>query len=201
MDPYRTLGVLRSCTRKEVKDAFLARVPSAHPDHGGEDLTFIQLRAAYEQVLSELDRRARTTPDTNRPSRTPREDGTTTPLDPTKNLDLVLHDEHDQKSAGPVITTDRYIAYFHRVSANAMRGQAERRWKLTRTAGPIFLLYLVFLAPVAGCLSGAATILDLEREAHIAGWTPESVSAMGLLLINLASFLPACLIVWMNDPG
>jgi len=75
MDPYRILGVARGCTREEVKEAFRAKVPSAHPDRGGEDLTFIQLRAAYEQILAELDRRPR--PNTNWPARVPRDDGTT----------------------------------------------------------------------------------------------------------------------------
>ena len=59
MDPHQVLGLARSCTREEAKEAFLAKAASAHPDHGGEEVTFIQLRAAYEQVLAELDRRRR----------------------------------------------------------------------------------------------------------------------------------------------
>ena len=55
MDPYRTLGVSRGCNREEVKEAFRVRVQHVHPDHGGEDVSFIRLRMAYEQILAELD--------------------------------------------------------------------------------------------------------------------------------------------------
>ena len=76
MDPYRTLGVTRSCTHDAVKEAFLARVPLAHPDHGGKDLAFIELRAAYEKIIAALtDRRSRPRPDTDWRPPEPRDDG------------------------------------------------------------------------------------------------------------------------------
>jgi hypothetical protein len=56
MDPYRTLGVLRGCTRQEAKDAFRARAWRVHPDRGGEEQAFVVLDAAYKQILEELDR-------------------------------------------------------------------------------------------------------------------------------------------------
>jgi hypothetical protein len=59
MNPYLTLGVARGCTRNEVKQAFLIKAQSAHPDHGGDDASFVELRTAYEQILKELDRRSR----------------------------------------------------------------------------------------------------------------------------------------------
>ena len=54
MDPYRTLGVARGCTREEVKAAFRAKVRLAHPDRGGDELEFINFCAAYKQLLSNL---------------------------------------------------------------------------------------------------------------------------------------------------
>jgi hypothetical protein len=56
MDPYLTLGVAKGCSLQEVKDAFRTKARTAHPDRGGEVLSFVQLRTAYEQILSELDR-------------------------------------------------------------------------------------------------------------------------------------------------
>jgi curved DNA-binding protein CbpA len=66
MNPYHLLGVATDCTRAEVRQAFLLKAQHAHPDHGGEDPSFVQIRAAYEQILRELDRRpglAAQTPD------------------------------------------------------------------------------------------------------------------------------------------
>jgi curved DNA-binding protein CbpA len=56
MDPYEILGVARGCTHPKVREAFLVKVRRAHPDHGGDDTSFAQLRAAYEQILDELNR-------------------------------------------------------------------------------------------------------------------------------------------------
>jgi curved DNA-binding protein CbpA len=58
MDAYVILEVSRVCTREEVKETFRSRVHSAHPDRGGDGEAFIQLCAAYHQILDELDRRA-----------------------------------------------------------------------------------------------------------------------------------------------
>ncbi len=55
MDPYLTLGVAKGSNREAVKEAFRVRVQHVHPDHGGEELSFIRLRTAYEQILAELD--------------------------------------------------------------------------------------------------------------------------------------------------
>jgi DnaJ domain len=54
MDPYRTLGVARGCTREEVKAAFRAKVRLAHPDRGGDEQAFINFCAAYKQLLKDL---------------------------------------------------------------------------------------------------------------------------------------------------
>ena len=66
MNPYDLLGVARGCTRDEVRQSFLRKAQYAHPDHDGEDPSLVQFRAAYEQILKELDRRpslAAETPD------------------------------------------------------------------------------------------------------------------------------------------
>ena len=98
MDPYLTLDVSRDCTRDEVKEAFRSKAQHAHPDRGGEELTFIQLRAAYNQILVELDRR---------PSR-----GTTrSPIPPD-----------------PGDTQEAYSAWLNRVSAVSMRRDTKKRW-------------------------------------------------------------------------
>ncbi len=55
MDPYRILGITRSCTRQEAKAAFRAKAWQMHPDHGGSDQDFIELEAAYRRVLRELE--------------------------------------------------------------------------------------------------------------------------------------------------
>jgi hypothetical protein len=54
MDPYRTLGVDRGCSRDDVKAAFRAMVRLAHPDRGGDEQTFILFCAAYKKILEDL---------------------------------------------------------------------------------------------------------------------------------------------------
>src|SRR5262245_38808160 len=51
MDPYQTLGLAPGCTRDQVKEAFRAKVWRAHPDRGGAEQPFIELCAAYKQLL------------------------------------------------------------------------------------------------------------------------------------------------------
>ncbi len=55
MNPYKVLGVPIGCTHEEVRGAFLLKVQQVHPDHGGDGPSFVQLRAAYEQILEQLD--------------------------------------------------------------------------------------------------------------------------------------------------
>ncbi len=124
MDPYRALGVPGDCTREEVKAAFRARVPFAHPDRGGEDATFIHLRAAYEQILAELDRRPTPGTDTNRSPRAPRHDGTAKQRASTGNFDRAADEEapreqHPPKPPNPGATREAYIALLRGVSVRA----------------------------------------------------------------------------------
>jgi DnaJ domain len=76
MDPYFTLGVARGCSRQELKDAFRAKARYAHPDRGGEVLSFVQLRTAYEQILAELEREPG--PDREKPEAAPSHEHATT---------------------------------------------------------------------------------------------------------------------------
>jgi DnaJ domain len=94
VDPYRTLGVPKGCTREEVKETFRAKLTSVHPDRGGDDAAFIQVRAAYEQILAELDRRPPPMPNTHGPARAPHNNGAAKPVDPgvaSKASDVGLH--------------------------------------------------------------------------------------------------------------
>ncbi len=55
MDPYRTLGIPKGCTRQEAKEAFRARAWHLHPDRGGDEQAFIQLDTAYKLILQDID--------------------------------------------------------------------------------------------------------------------------------------------------
>jgi hypothetical protein len=57
MDPYLLLGVSPGCTLEELKQAYRAKVRSAHPDLGGDEPTFIEVCDAYKQVLQDLAQR------------------------------------------------------------------------------------------------------------------------------------------------
>ena len=54
LDPYRTLGVARGCSREDVVAAFREKVWLAHPDRGGSEHAFIELCAAYQTILKEV---------------------------------------------------------------------------------------------------------------------------------------------------
>jgi hypothetical protein len=47
-DHYRTLGVPRSASAKDIKSAWRKKAVKAHPDRGGSDEEFNKLRDAYE---------------------------------------------------------------------------------------------------------------------------------------------------------
>jgi hypothetical protein len=100
MDPYHTLGVPKDCTRDELKEAFRARALLAHPDRGGEPAAFIQLRLAYDQIITELGRRppglvADTGERPARPAYRPKQP------DPPWEPDLILLDEEPFRTRPP----------------------------------------------------------------------------------------------------
>lgn len=45
-----TLGLVPPCTVEDVKQAFLAKVKTAHPDHGGDPAEFLKLQEAFENA-------------------------------------------------------------------------------------------------------------------------------------------------------
>jgi DnaJ domain len=205
MDPYRTLGVTRGCTREDVKEAFRARVASAHPDRGGEEAAFIELRTAYERILAELDRRTRPRRETKRSARPSRNEGGTKPLDSTPDpgradrAEVSRHD-HTPRPPDPVISRRAYISWLSRASAEADRRDPRRRRKWARVLGATFLLSLVLLLPIAGLVSVAIQILDLEKALRRAGWDAESLNTLWVVLVLVVSLLAASCIMWKHDP-
>jgi curved DNA-binding protein CbpA len=100
MDPYHTLGIAKDCTREELKDAFRAKARLVHPDRGGEPATFIQLRQAYDQIVTELERRppgliAETSARPSRPDPRPKQPN------PNWEPDLILLDEPPDRTRPP----------------------------------------------------------------------------------------------------
>jgi hypothetical protein len=88
MDPYSTLGVRWNCSYEEAREAFRIKALQLHPDRGGPDEPFIQLRAAYEQVLAELNRRPR--PAAMNPTPPMRSGVSPTSLDPRQDSELIV---------------------------------------------------------------------------------------------------------------
>ena len=137
MDPYRTLGVPRNCTREEAKEAFLAMVSSAHPDHGGEDLAFIRLCAAYERVLAEFDRR----PGINPPTKSGK--GAAKPTDPAR-------------------ARDAYLAWLQRSPRDSIRRAPNWPAKMPRFANNM-LLYIYVWVLLAVALVWSLGLIGLEN--------------------------------------
>ncbi len=57
MNPYRVLKIRKDSRDKRIKKAFRDRVKQCHPDVGGNEKEFIEIRGAYA-VLIDKDRRA-----------------------------------------------------------------------------------------------------------------------------------------------
>ena len=55
---FATLGLIPPCTVEDVKQAYLERAKTAHPDAGGDVAQFVQLQKAYEQGLEYAEFRA-----------------------------------------------------------------------------------------------------------------------------------------------
>jgi hypothetical protein len=143
MDPYEVLGVPRRCTREEVKEAFRVRSWHAHPDRGGEEAAFIRIRAAYEQILEDLDRAAG--PGAIEPARGPRDGRTTNAPDPRRNPDLIggVEARRNRRPSGspdPRAARETYVAWLGRVSAEAARRQSVWRSKWVRALGVMIIL-------------------------------------------------------------
>jgi DnaJ domain len=122
MDPYVILGVPRGCTRDEVSKAFRTLVHYAHPDHGGEDRSFLEIRAAYEQILEDLDRRNR-------------------PIDGVP--DVVPRDHSAQESPDPRVARSTYIAWLDQSAKKAARRHDRLPWRILNAIGVLGLLGMV----------------------------------------------------------
>jgi hypothetical protein len=122
MDPYLALGVTKGCNREEVKEAFRVRVQHAHPDHGGEDVTFIRLRTAYEQILVELDE----------------DEGAG-----AGNRERAPHGQGQPVPQGPGDAAGTYEAWFRHVAVQADRSRPAWRSTRNRTIGLMIVLGLI----------------------------------------------------------
>jgi hypothetical protein len=190
MDAYTTLGVSRGCTREEVKEAFRVRVPFAHPDRGGDDLTFIQLRASYEQIMAELDQASN--PRAHRPTPGPRDDRTKWPLDSDGHLSGFLDPDRARQE---------HVAWLRRIAAEAARRDPWRRWKWARLLGPIFLLYLLLLLPMAGLWAVAAAFIGAENYTRPDGWDQNYLEIGFFIAFNLSVLIPSWWLVWKYGAG
>ena len=126
MDPYVTLGVPKGCNREEVKEAFRVRAQYAHPDRGGEVLSFIELRTAYEQILAELDQDLDPNAAPRKSAGDPRDEGR--PMPP-----------------GSRFVGETYASWFRHVAVQADRGQSVWSSPRIRAIGIMILLGLIIV--------------------------------------------------------
>ena len=56
MDPYKVLGLDRSCSMGDVKKAYMKLAKTVHPDKGGNEEEFKKINAAY-MVLNDEEKR------------------------------------------------------------------------------------------------------------------------------------------------
>jgi hypothetical protein len=155
MDPYVILGVPKGCTRDEVSKAFRTLVRYAHPDHGGGDRSFLEIRAAYEQILEELDRRNR-------------------PIEGVP--DIVPREHRAQESPDPRIARSTYIAWLDQSAKKAARRHDRLPWRILNAIGVLGLLGMVVCSIVA---VPVIIIHEREQEAEarrIAKYDPRQTS-------------------------
>jgi hypothetical protein len=189
MDPYQTLGVARNCSRGEAQEAFRARARTAHPDRGGDILTFIRLRHAYEQIMGELDR-APSFAVAPAPSRAPQQANRHRPPDPNWEPELIVLDEplpriepahppeanwepelivvdlepgaQPAHAAGRMSADGRYLAWLRRFSARSPDRGSPARVTRFDVAGLVALGIVLFLLCLA--LYWAGTGADAPTE-------------------------------------
>jgi len=154
MDPYRILGVPKGCTHDEVREAFRARALAAHPDRGGAELSFIQLRAAYEEIVAELERRAPARVAPRRVEAAPGHGGRSRPLVLTTDVHRAGTGDAEgiyyiEDPPDPLATREQYLAWLDRMSSSAERRNPGRRYRSARWIGAAFLLWVILTIPVA----------------------------------------------------
>jgi hypothetical protein len=202
MDPYWTLGVSKECTHDEVKDAYRAKARATHPDRGGDELAFIRLHAAYEEILAELERRPLPRVLPQRAAGPPSDNGHAGPVDPTGDLhrgrsEASAHDQHTSNSPELFATRHSYVAWLRHVSTEAASRDPRRRWKWLRFSGVAFLLFAIFSVPAALFCGFVSTMPDVvkatERDPHASDILAGLFGA-----VFLATLFLAVGIAWRN---
>ena len=155
MDPYVILGVPKGCTRDEVSKAFRTLVRYAHPDHGGEDRSFLEIRAG----LRADPRGAGSTQSTDRGSARRR------PPRPSR-----------KESPDPRVARSTYIAWLDQSAKKATRRHDRLPWRILNAIGVLGLLGMV-VCSIA--VIPAVMIYEREQEAEarrIAKYGPRETS-------------------------
>ena len=57
MNPYEVLGLKKTATVKEIKDAYRKLSKKHHPDKGGNSKKFIEIQNAYDILSDEESRK------------------------------------------------------------------------------------------------------------------------------------------------
>ena len=141
MDPYEILGVPRGCTREQVKEAFRARVRRAHPDRGGDEAAFIELCAAYRDILAEPEMDAGPTGEATARG-------------------------HRTATASPDTRADRetYVAWLHQVSSGRGRRRRLRWWDRNPRLAKAWLLGAIGVLGIL--VISAAVALGTRSSGH-----------------------------------
>jgi|SRR5271166_4711884 len=203
MDPYSVLGLSRDCTHDEAREAFLAKARSVHPDRGGEDAAFIQLRAAYERILRDVDRRPIASPETNQPHRAPSSEGATKPYDSTADADRAGQKKASEQKRprgrpDPAIARQSHDDWLGRVSSTPVRRKHRRRWKSARLLGTLFLVFFMIWIPLAWIGNSVYEILAREAATQRPGLHSSGRLEMAAFVF-LVAFLAACWVMCKYD--
>lgn len=198
-DPYRTLGVARGCTHDEVREAYRTLALAAHPDRGGEEVSFIQLRAAYEEIVADLDRRALAEPPPQPSEVLFEEDGRWVPADPTTCPDRGWAGDPtgirflDEAPDPTTASLDEYREWIDRVASDAMRRDPRRRGRWVRFTAVVVFLCVILGLPVGLTVGFVANLPDVVKIEERGGSPAE---ALGVLL-GLPVMAVPVLAVWI----
>jgi DnaJ domain len=168
MSPYQILGVARGSTPEEIKQAFLLKVQAVHPDHGGDDPSFIELRTAYEQILDELKRR------------------------PAPSATSSANDSRNVRArnlANSSVAQQSYSEWVGRLSAKSARTPVPWYIHLLKVVGISFFLSLIVAMIVATYF---AWTWDPEEAARAPGSQEDNASTctIAAFVITFVLFLP-----------
>jgi hypothetical protein len=174
VNPYRSLGVPRGCTREQAIQAFRARIWSLHPDRGEDHFAFLDACAALNQILAVLDRRARSVRGANRPGQS------------APNHDATIRGAAvpaGRKPLGPVAASTASYACLQRVPGYALYRDPHTRELLGGWSGTTAVWAMIPLVPVVSeLISPPGKAIDWARVIISAVFVPGmvSVAAIGL---------------------